>query len=183
MFCVHYRKRAQRKCFWSRKFLFVGAKWQRKNHAHLKFDICCVSCLFCGFVLICQVCSVSRRKRKIMTDQMSVPPADAWARGLTCIRRVEAVLPKCAHTVCATACTRLQLPAWSSLLLSVHSSLDLWVYLLLWALYAVTAVRSPRSSARLPYWDAWVARVGATSIHLHHLFFATSIRGVRCLFF
>ena len=49
------------------------------------------------------MCSVSRRKRKIMTDQMSVPPADAWARGLTCIRRVEAVLPKCAHTVCATA--------------------------------------------------------------------------------
>ena len=49
------------------------------------------------------MCSVSRRKRKIMTDQMSVPPADAWARGLTCIRRVEAVLPKCARTVCATA--------------------------------------------------------------------------------
>ena len=49
------------------------------------------------------MCSVSRRKRNIMTDQMSVPPADAWARGLTCIRRVEAVLPKRAHTVCATA--------------------------------------------------------------------------------
>ena len=40
--------------------------------------------------------------------------------------------------------------------LTVHL---LWMYLalLLWA-YGMTAVSSPRSSARLPYWDAWVAR-------------------------
>ena len=107
------------------------------------------------------VCSVSRRKQKIMTDQMSVCSGrrrSAWAEGshLTCIRRGGGPPPNCARTSYATTCSRAS--DYNFRTLAVH--LLLWMYLavlLLWA-YAMTAVSSPRSTARLPYWDAWVAR-------------------------
>ena len=102
------------------------------------------------------VCSVSRRKQKIMTDQMSgcsCRRRSAWAEGSHLHQT--GWRPTTSTLLCATTCSRAS--DFNFRTLTVHL---LWMYLvllLLWA-YAMTAVSSPRSTARLPYWDAWVAR-------------------------
>ena len=78
----------------------------------------------------------------------------AWAEGLTCIRRGGGSYAKtCTHVVrnyVHLASIQLQLPYVVLVVLDVLGVVVV--------VGVVCNVSSPRSTARLPYWDAWVAR-------------------------